>query len=64
MGETCHGTGRSGFPTADLSYAIKSKPSLFYNFCPLSSFVLWMEVLYILLNAKFEDLGIMLPFKC
>lgn len=65
-GETCHGTGRPGFPnvSADLSYAIKSKPSLFYNFCPLASFVLWMAVLYILLNTKFKDLGIMLPFKC
>lgn len=58
--------GDLGFPdvSADLSYAIKSKPSLFYNFCPLSSFVPWMAVLYITLCKKFKDLGIMLPFKC
>lgn len=66
IGEMCHGTGRSGFPgvSADLSYAIKSKLSLFYNFCPVSSFVLWMAVLLILLSEKLKDLGIMLPFKC
>lgn len=65
-GETCHGSGRSGFQnvSADLSYAIKSKPSLFYNFCLLSSFVLWMTFLYILLSKKFKDFGIILPFKC
>lgn len=58
--------GESGFPnvSADLSYAIKSKLSLFYDFCPVSSVVLWMAVLLILLSEKFEDLGIMLPFKC